>query len=291
MRDILLKEKRALHNCRLTSLTAAACRVRLPLRFVFIVLRKRSYTWLKNIQITRQFSSNARPTQEVYTFAPYILYYICIFYLLYLDLLNMDRKKGSRRSRREEDFRKSRPKKRKNVFNPKLAESNEASFSTSAKNLEDNDDLTVPQDSSVEYRILNFITVFSAISNLVKCKTCNSNIKFKTASTRGLGFKLVVKCDSCESQLIPSSPFISHSYEINRRFIFTMRVLGIGLAGAQKFCGLMDMPNFLSESTYTLILKNIHECVKTAIDIILKKAVREEIENTPEVADDNDNAF
>lgn len=203
----------------------------------------------------------------------------------------MDRKKGSRRSRSEEDFRKLRPKKRKNVFNPKLAESNKASFSTSAKKLKDNDDLTVPQDSSVEYRILNFITMFSAISNLVKCKTCDSNIKFETASTRGLGFKLVVKCDSCKSQLIPSSPFISHSYEINRRFIFTMRVLGIGLAGAQKFCGLMDMPNFLSENTYTLILKNIYECVKTAIDIIFKKAVREEIENTPKVADDNDNAI
>ena len=33
----------------------------------------------------------------------------------------MDRKKGSRRSRSEEDFRKCRPKKRKNVFNPKKA--------------------------------------------------------------------------------------------------------------------------------------------------------------------------
>jgi len=37
---------------------SSGCRVRLPLRFVLIVLRKRSYTWLKNIQITRQFSSN-----------------------------------------------------------------------------------------------------------------------------------------------------------------------------------------------------------------------------------------
>lgn len=129
----------------------------------------------------------------------------------------MNRKKGSRGLRSEEGLRKSRTRKRKNVFNPNLAESSSESFSASAKKLKNNNELIVSEDSSVEYRILNFITVFSAISNLVKCKTCNSDIKFETASTRGLGFKLVVKCNSCASQFIPSSPFLEHSYEINRR--------------------------------------------------------------------------
>ncbi|KYN11352.1 hypothetical protein ALC57_16498, partial [Trachymyrmex cornetzi] len=95
---------------------------------------------------------------------------------------------------------------------------------------------------------------------------------------RGLGFKIVVKCDSCADQMIPSSSFVAHSYEINRRFILTMRVLGLGLAGAQKFCGLMDMPSFLSEHTYSLILKNIHDSVKIAVEVLFQKAVREEIE-------------
>lgn len=190
----------------------------------------------------------------------------------------MDRKKGSRRSRSEEDFRKCRPKKRKNVYNPKKAETSSDSFSTSAKKLINNADIIVSQDSSVEYRILNFITVFTVISSLLKCKSCDGNVKFETASTRGLGFKIVVKCDSCADQMIPSSSFVAHSYEINRRFILTMRVLGLGLAGAQKFCGLMDMPSFLSEHTYSLILKNIHDSVKTAVEVLFQKAVREEIE-------------
>lgn len=34
----------------------------------------------------------------------------------------------------------------------------------------------------MEYRILNFIIVFAAILNFVKCKQCNENIKFQTAS-------------------------------------------------------------------------------------------------------------
>lgn len=98
------------------------------------------------------------------------------------------------------------------------------------------------QDNSIEYRILNFVTVFAAISNLVKCKVCGGDIKFQTASTRGLGFQIIVKCDTCAPQSIPSCSFIGRTYEINRRFVFTMRVLGLGLKSCQKFCGLMDMP-------------------------------------------------
>lgn len=48
----------------------------------------------------------------------------------------------------------------------------------------------------------------------------------------------------------------------------------------------MDMPRFLTETTYLIILNNIYESVKTCADVIFKKAVREEIENTPNAAGD-----
>jgi len=152
----------------------------------------------------------------------------------------MNRQKGSRDLRKSDNLRKSRTRKRKNVFNPQTVEHNEDSFSASAKKLKRQKKIIVPQDNNIEYRIINFITVFSTISNFIKCKQCNGNINFQTADTRGLGFKIALLCDNCEPQYVPSSIFVSHSYEINRRFIFTMRVLGIGLKGAQKFCGLMD---------------------------------------------------
>ena len=149
----------------------------------------------------------------------------------------MNRKKGSKELREFEGFQKSRLHKRKDVFNPKT-ECNEESFSASAKKLKTQKEIIVPQDNNIEYRILNFITVFATISDFVKCKQCNGEIKFQTASTRGLGFKIVLMCNSCEPQYIPSCSFIAHSYEINRRFLFTMRVLGIGLKDIQKvFCG------------------------------------------------------
>ncbi|EZA50167.1 hypothetical protein X777_11230 [Ooceraea biroi] len=175
---------------------------------------------------------------------------------------------------------KSRSKKRKQSFNPKTPETNEASFSASRRKIELQKQIVVPQDNSIEYRILNFVSVFSAIAMLVKCKKCNNDIKFQTTSTRGLGFKIAVLCDQCPPQEIPSCTFINHSYEINRRFIFTMRVLGLGLKGAQKFCGLMDMPKFFYQTTYEIILKHIHSCVKTVRDVLFEKAVKEEMEET-----------
>lgn len=170
--------------------------------------------------------------------------------------------KCSRELRKTSKVQKSRPRKRRNVFNPKTAETDESSFSASAKKLKMQEEILVPRDSSVEYRILNFITVFAAISEYVKCKDCNGKVKFHTASERGLGFKVVVSCDQCMDRSVNSSPFLLHSYEINRRFLFVMRVLGLGLKGATNFCGLMDMPTFLSQPTYDLIMKNIYSCVR-----------------------------
>lgn len=156
----------------------------------------------------------------------------------------------------------------------------------SAKKFKEQEEISVPRDPSIEYRILNFITVFAAISEYVKCKTFDGNVKFQTASERGLGFKIVLLCDKCADRNINSSPFVAHFYEINRRFLFVMRVLGLGLKGAAKFCGLMDMPAFISQPTYDLIINNIHSCVRTATEKLFQYACTGEKKLTSEHQDD-----
>lgn len=212
----------------------------------------------------------------------------------------MDRRKVSRELRESANAHKSRPKKRKQYFNPKNAETSESSFSASAKKLKGQDKIIVPQDSSVEYRILNFITVFAAISAIVKCKVCDGNLKFQTTSARGLGFKVAVICEKCVIKTIPSCPFVGHTYEINRRFIFAMRVLGLGLKGCQKFCGLMDMPQFFVHNTYDIIATHIPGSVKEVSSKLFHKAVKEEkrlickeqnVENTDELTVSGDGTW
>lgn len=124
--------------------------------------------------------------------------------------------------------------------------------------------------------------MFAAISEYVKCKICDGKVKFETISERGLGFKIVLLCDKCAARTINSSPFVGHSYAINRRFLFVMRVLGLGLKGAAKFCGLMDMPAFITQNTYDMITSNIHSCVQTATEKLFQQACTEEKNLTSE---------
>lgn len=115
-------------------------------------------------------------------------------------------------------------------------------------------------------------------SLLLAVKNIKGDVKFQTASSRGLGFKIIVLCDSCPPRTILSCPLIGNMYEIIRRFIFTMRVLGLGLRSVQKFCGLIYMSQFLFQNTYDIIGENTTTCIETLYKQLFKNAVKTEIQ-------------
>ena len=128
--------------------------------------------------------------------------------------------------------------------------------STSAKKLKAcHTDVII--DQSISYRILNIFTFLSAVCEHVSCKTCGGDIKFEESSTRGLGFKLGLMCANCDAKYIDSCPLIRNAYEINTRFIFAMRLLGVGLQGAEKFCAFMDLPRPVFHSFYDSVVKGV----------------------------------
>ena len=187
----------------------------------------------------------------------------------------MDKKKGSRKS---PNIWKKRTKRRAAPVNRFDAEKAQLNISASAKKLKSTKDSSVPEDPSIGYKILNFYTVFSSLSECVKCKTCGGDVKFLTESTRGLGFKIVVSCSSCTPTSIPSCPYVKTAYEINQRFCFAMRLLGVGFRGAAKFCGFMDLPAPVQQTTYDIIVKNIHTAASSVCEEVLKEAIKEERE-------------
>lgn len=87
---------------------------------------------------------------------------------------------------------------------------------------------------------------------------------------RGLGFKLC----SCQEFDINSSPMVKNAYEINGRFVFIMQLLGVGLAGINLFCLLMDLCNGISNNGYYDMLNQIYVAVKSVVDIVLKKPLQ-----------------
>jgi hypothetical protein len=137
------------------------------------------------------------------------------------------RKRINRKGSRTILGRASVSKKKSTPLNRYECERETASTSASAKKLK-HSHAEVPINTTHGYRIINFVAMFSSLSEIVKCKTCDGNINFSETSIRGLGFKLVIDCDNCEPRYINSSPLIQHAYEINRRIVFAMRLLGIG---------------------------------------------------------------
>ena len=104
-------------------------------------------------------------------------------------------------------------------------------------------------NSLSEYCILNFNEVFLTLADIVKCKICDGNISFHKGADRGLGFNVYVKC-SCSEQILASSPKTNRAFEVNRKFIFVMRLLKMELDGINLFCSLMDICSGISKESY-----------------------------------------
>ncbi|XP_070515610.1 uncharacterized protein [Cardiocondyla obscurior] len=156
--------------------------------------------------------------------------------------------------------------------------------STSAKKIKlDSKNENKDIDEGFGYRFINFMTVFSTLSQMIVCKTCKGDVSFTESSRRGLGFKIVMTCNTCGEFYINNCPIINiHTYELNIRMIFAMRILGIGLNGIKKFCAFMNLPKPVFQATYDLIIKNILTATSAVRDISMKKAAQEEIKKTLE---------
>lgn len=83
------------------------------------------------------------------------------------------------------------------------------------------------------------IASFLSLQDIIISKICKGNIKFSKRNEEGLGFQLVVSCE--KDTHILSSLTIKISYEINRRFMFAIRLLGVGSQGVNNFCGIIDI--------------------------------------------------
>ncbi|KAL1488176.1 hypothetical protein ABEB36_015134 [Hypothenemus hampei] len=101
----------------------------------------------------------------------------------------MDRKSSQGGHRRAD-----RVKKRKFRGNQFTSEEDTSFTSTSATKLKKTEDEEVIIEDNYGYCILEFISVFTALTSLVLCATCKEEIKFSRTASRGLGFKISLQC-------------------------------------------------------------------------------------------------
>ncbi|XP_046608182.1 uncharacterized protein LOC124299203 [Neodiprion virginianus] len=119
-----------------------------------------------------------------------------------------------------------------------------------------------------------FVSVFSAISNLVVCKTCQKEITLNQASPRGLGFEIAVTCE-CGNSYINSGPMIDNAFEVNRHLVAVMRLLGVGINRINLFCGLMDLACKIYNQTFAGCFTNLWTAAETVCKLSMQQAVNE----------------
>ncbi|KYQ55392.1 RAG1-activating protein 1 like protein [Trachymyrmex zeteki] len=164
--------------------------------------------------------------------------------------------------------RPCRPRKKKFNYNPDKIEAETEYASTSAKKIKDASYDDIEIDVGHNNVIINFLTVFTFLSQCLKCKKCDGDVTFSRTCDRGLGFNLVIKCKCNDKQRVSSSPLVNGAYEINRRLMFVMRILGLGLRSINTFClkkVLMELSSGFGNGTYYAFITNLLEAAKNVI--------------------------
>lgn len=184
-----------------------------------------------------------------------------------------------------------RPKKRKrncfygNQHKPVSCEVDDANdnesinLSASARKLSSNPNTRKDSDFS-GYTIIDKTILFTALEQWLCCYICHSKISLSSETVCGLLEKMEISCDSCgtlctvrNSRMVGKQQKAS---DINRRFTFAMRSIGKGYAECSAFCGVMDMPHPVSQTTYNKINEIICDATHHVAEASMKRAVDEE---------------
>ncbi|GFY23591.1 uncharacterized protein TNCV_1038901 [Trichonephila clavipes] len=123
-------------------------------------------------------------------------------------------------------------------------------------------------------------------NNIAKCRYCDKSFCFDVAenksSRKGLATSVSATCKNCGSgHTSMTSNTVSDGYEVNLRFVYGMRCIGIGKSAAQIFCALMNLPPPPAkfERLYTPIFKALETVSSRSMVNSVNEAVIENEHN------------
>ncbi|GFR07261.1 uncharacterized protein TNCT_504581 [Trichonephila clavata] len=102
-------------------------------------------------------------------------------------------------------------------------------------------------ESQSRFVIIDLNMLNDIFNNIAKCRYCDRSFCFDVAenksSRRGLASSISGTCKYCgSSHGSMTSNSVPAGYEVNLRFVYGMRCIGIGKSAAQTFCALMNLP-------------------------------------------------
>lgn len=112
---------------------------------------------------------------------------------------------------------------------------------------DESDNSFVAGKQKTGYLLVDIELLSEAISGFVQCKYCSStnciSVLENSNSRRGLACRLVLVCKNCgEEHTFPSSKYTNNGYEVNLRFVYSMRCIGKGSAASKVLCSVLNLP-------------------------------------------------
>jgi len=155
--------------------------------------------------------------------------------------------------------------------------------SSSSSKIEQLDFPTPTENDKISgYRLID-MHLLSNVIHLLHCPQCETptlSLGDRITKKQGLASLLYVRCTKCDfvndfytSQTCQTSP-TKHSYDINQRMVYAMRVLGHSHAGIGKFNNLMNMPKPM-KNNYDKVASRITKVVKNIAEYTMTEAVAE----------------
>ena len=130
-----------------------------------------------------------------------------------------------------------------------------------------NFEATTPKerDRIAGYRIID-TTILSHVISMLLCPECESSslsLGDKVSKKQGLASLLHIKCLNCKymNEFYTSMP-CDRGFDINKRTVYTMRVLGHGHSSIEKFTSLMNMPKPMTQNNYDKVVTKIANITK-----------------------------
>lgn len=141
-------------------------------------------------------------------------------------------------------------------------------------------------------RIIDVGILSKTVSSHLMCSHCHHTVKFMEIERKGLASKFTFHCSNkhCDKQpAFSSSPQTNVGNAsvnlVNRRAAFAMRCIGADRTELKTFCGVMNLPNPVGESSYKAIKNTLHTASREVQKISMNAAAAVEYEQAETISD------
>ena len=156
--------------------------------------------------------------------------------------------------------------------------------SVSSSKVEDIEEESPKRKESISGNRIIDVNILGGIFGEMLCPMCECSslaLYERYEKKQGPSSLLYLKCSTSKcSEMVNSSLLqVPRDFEINQRIVYTMRSLGHGYAGIEKFNTLMNIPKPITVKNYNKIAAKIIDIVKIIAEVNMNDATKEIHEN------------